>query len=97
MVTLTSCIFQNGDNVFRFKIGVILKHLLVRGAGSEKIQDILDPNAQPPNAWASSADAGGDRYPVQFAHLSGRHVCVRLRLEDHRGGNKRCHPLWSGR
>ena len=29
MVTLTSCILQSGDNVFRFKIGGILKHLLV--------------------------------------------------------------------
>ena len=69
MVTLARRILQHGSYVFRFQIRVIVQQLFARGACSQKIEDILHPDAQATNAWAPSANLGVDRDSVQFAQL----------------------------
>jgi len=68
VIALTRGEFEDGGNIRRFKQRIILQDLLARSAGRQEIQDVLDANAQGPDARTSAALLWINGDAVQFAH-----------------------------
>ena len=53
MIGLPGGIFNGGQNIFPLKKRVVGKNFFKRGVGSQKIQDIRNPNSKPADARAA--------------------------------------------
>jgi hypothetical protein len=70
MIALARREFKRGSNVAIFKQRLVLKYLLTRRSGSQKIENIPHPNAHAAKDRTSRAYLWIDRYPVKLIHRS---------------------------
>jgi hypothetical protein len=70
MIILPSGELEDRCDVFVFQVRVVSENLLSRGAGSQKVEDILDTNAQPADARTTAAHVGIYGNSVNGAHVS---------------------------
>jgi hypothetical protein len=70
MIVLTSGEFEDRSDVFVFQVRVVGEDLLSRGAGGQKVEDILDTNAEPADARTTAAHVGIYGDSVNGAHVS---------------------------
>ena len=73
MIVLTSGELEDCSDVPVFQVLVVSENLLSRGAGRQKVEDILDTNAQPADARTTAADVG-----IYGDSINGAHVSVPL-------------------
>jgi hypothetical protein len=58
MIVLTSGELEDRRDVFVFQVWVVSENFLSQGAGRQKVEDILDTNAQAPDARTPAAHVG---------------------------------------
>jgi hypothetical protein len=70
MIVLTSGELEDRRDVFVFQVRVVSENFLSRGAGRQKVEDILDTNAEAADARTPAAHVGIYGDSVNGAHVS---------------------------